>query len=136
MTRCDITYFFVYSQLDSTFIDGLLPVLKKFSKSELLSSIVPGRLFAARTPLRKGLELRISAAGFGRHSSTDDGLSGSREESSTSISHKILARRGSQVQEVSYRLIGMNSLLLLQSYEHQFYYIIRYSSFFAAPNPY
>jgi hypothetical protein len=58
--------------VDSTFVDGLKPVLQKLSNSELFSTIIPGRIHATRTCHGKILELRVCALG-----NTDSGRSGS-----------------------------------------------------------
>ena len=49
---------------------ALVVVLLKIENSKL--NLARPFIYAATTPLRKGLELRISAASFGRHSSIFD----------------------------------------------------------------
>lgn len=44
---------------DSTFVDGLKPVLEKLVKSEFYNTIIPGRLYPTRTSHGKILELRV-----------------------------------------------------------------------------
>ena len=44
---------------DSTYVDGLLPVLQKLAKSDICSTIIPGRLYPTRTSHGKVLELRV-----------------------------------------------------------------------------
>ena len=79
--------------VDSTFVDGLKPVLQKLSNSELFSTIIPGRIHATRTCHGKILELRVCALeSVDSGSSVDRSLNGIRnpfvENSKMSVTEK------------------------------------------------
>ena len=63
----------------STYIDGLIPVLKKLANSSKIKSITPGVINKAKRR-SEGLKIRVSIK-------TDKGF-------------KLITRNGSQVQEV------------------------------------
>ena len=69
-------------QTHSTFIKGLIPILNKLSANDGLGTIVPARLFRAKGRSHQ-LQLRVTSEIPG--------------------GHKMIARKGSQVQEVFVR---------------------------------
>lgn len=69
---------------DSTFVPGLLKILKRLSTSTVINTIIPGRLYTANLKYSGPIHLKLTTLateGFGK-------------------SQKILARSQSNVQEV------------------------------------
>lgn len=68
---------------------GLIPILKRVSVvPDFVKTIIPGRMYKTRNNLGKGMELRLTTS-----QSSKDGDAGI-------VSQKVLARIGSQTQEV------------------------------------
>jgi len=73
--------------LDSTFVPGLLPILKRLTESVCINSIVPGRLSKTNSSTRCGaIELRLTTSTI--------------TQSNKISSQKVLARSESLCQEV------------------------------------
>jgi hypothetical protein len=104
--KCKIDRFILLSFKDTTFVEGLKPILKRLSQSQLISVIIPSRLATTRTSLGKAFELRVCVDNSGykegnhySHSNRIGGVHGSCLPGPRT-SHKVLARKGNQVQEV------------------------------------
>mmetsp|Transcript_1355 Transcript_1355/g.2197 ORF Transcript_1355/g.2197 Transcript_1355/m.2197 type:complete len:181 (-) Transcript_1355:1044-1586(-) len=89
------------SSTDSTYLPGLLNILKRLVPSKIINTIIPGRLYRSSSNLQaKGIELRLTTV---TDASLSTGSNGSRYNSKAiagSISQKVLARSSSQAQEV------------------------------------
>mmetsp|Transcript_7783 Transcript_7783/g.7860 ORF Transcript_7783/g.7860 Transcript_7783/m.7860 type:complete len:239 (+) Transcript_7783:83-799(+) len=75
----------------STFVPGLLPILQKITKSGFFGTIIPGRLHTTRTGHGKVLELRVCAK---------ESDNNNNDDTNKSNSVRVLARSGSNAQEV------------------------------------
>ena len=69
----------------STFVDGLLAVLKKLEKLPALQSIIPGRLSSGKKSIEPKLELRLTTNQTNNNKINDI---------------RLLARKGTQFQEI------------------------------------
>lgn len=89
---------------DSTYIPGLLKVLERIAQSQLIGTVIPGRLYTAQSSVRTGLELRLTTT-TKRTTSMQPGsisLSNTVSVPTGSMSQKVVARSLSGVQEVNY----------------------------------
>mmetsp|Transcript_15120 Transcript_15120/g.33346 ORF Transcript_15120/g.33346 Transcript_15120/m.33346 type:complete len:153 (+) Transcript_15120:140-598(+) len=100
----------------STYLPGLIKVLKKVALSDIISTIVPGRIYHTNSNLQSQLELRlttfttINSNGITSSSSSSSSSSNSAGAESAaeaelqgyegSTTQKIIARKSSQTQEV------------------------------------
>ena len=69
----------------STHCEGLIPVLRRIAQVLPEGSVIPARISVARAAADRSLRLRVSGPGAGRNS------------------YRLLARRGTVVQEVFIR---------------------------------
>jgi hypothetical protein len=68
----------------STFVDDLLPILKRLSSAKALQSIIPGRISSAKKSKNPNLEIKLSE----------------HINNNKSNSIRLIARKGTQLQEI------------------------------------
>lgn len=87
-------------QNHSTYIEGLLPIIKVLSKSKKIITITPGRIYVANKNSGRPLELKLTTSGAARHSDDQKERSSDTEPLPGAVSYKVLARGQSHVQEI------------------------------------
>jgi len=89
-----MTFMFIIILQDSTYLPGLLYVLKKLISSECITTIIPGRLYRTSSNMKSQLLLRFTTS----VENTSTGRSKHSDESS--VTQKVIARKNSLMQEV------------------------------------